>query len=123
MIDLENRYQILETNVGPVISESRVTVFDVLEAQENGQGLYEISMNYNLTPLQVETAFKYIAIHRERLLPILQEILVKAAEREAYYRAKQEELFGPFELLSPESLRQKILESKTRQNNGHHSRG
>lgn len=118
MIDLENRYQILETSVGPVISESRVTVFDVLEAQENGQGLYEISMNYNLTPLQVETAFKYIAIHRERLLPILQEILVKAAEREAYYRAKQDKIRAEIDALPPDPVRQRLNELRAKWNNG-----
>lgn len=121
MIDLENRYQILETNVGPVISESRVTVFDVLEAQENGQGLYEISMNYNLTPLQVETAFKYIAIHRERLLPILQEILVKAAEREAYYRAKQDKIRAEIDALPSDPVRQRLNELRAKWNNGNHT--
>lgn len=121
MIDLENRYQILETNVGPVISESRVTVFDVLEAQEIGQGLYEISMNYNLTPLQVETAFKYIAIHRERLLPILQEILAKAAEREAYYRAKQDKIRAEIDALPSDPVRQRLNELRAKWNNGNHT--
>lgn len=81
------RYTILETSIGPVISESRVTVYDVMIAHDEGLNLYEIATTYNLTPLQVETALDYITQHRERLEPELVEIRAKAAEREAYYRA------------------------------------
>lgn len=86
-IDLNNRYQIIESPLGPLISESRSTVFDVLEMQNKGRDLYEISMILNLTPLQVETAFRYIDQHREQLQPQLDEILRIAAERRQYYEA------------------------------------
>jgi uncharacterized protein (DUF433 family) len=58
------RYHIIESNLGPLISESRMTVYDVLEAQINGETLYEISMNRNLSPMQVQVAFEYIEQHR-----------------------------------------------------------
>jgi uncharacterized protein (DUF433 family) len=85
------RYHIIESELGPLISESRMTVYDVLEAQNDGQTLYEISMNRNLTPMQVQVAFDYIEQHRERLQAELDEILKKAAERKRYYDAIAEE--------------------------------
>jgi hypothetical protein len=92
MIDLKNRYQILETDLGPMISDSRSSVYDVMEMEEKGYDAAEIAMIFNLTPLQVQTALDYIVEHRERLTPILHELLHKKKEREAYYRAKQEDL-------------------------------
>jgi len=85
------RYHIIESDLGPLISESRMTVYDVLEAQNDGQTLYEISMNRNLTPMQVQVAFDYIEQHRERLQAELDEILRKAAERKRYYDTVAEE--------------------------------
>ncbi len=87
---LTDRYQIIETELGPVISESRTTVYDVMEAHDKGLDTYQICMTYNLTPLQVQTALDYIARHRARLEPVLREILRQAAEREAHYRAQAE---------------------------------
>ena len=93
MIELKDpaRYHIIESNVGPLISESRMTVYDVLEEQNYGVSLYEISMNRNLTPMQVQVAFDYIEQHRERLQAELDEILVIAAERKRHYDAVAEE--------------------------------
>lgn len=75
------RYHIIESDLGPLISESRSTVYDVLEAQNKGLDLYEISISYNLTPLQVETALQYIEQHRVQLQIELDEILKIATER------------------------------------------
>jgi uncharacterized protein (DUF433 family) len=86
------RYHIIESDLGPLISESRMTVYDVLEAQNDGQTLYEISMNRNLTPMQVQVAFDYIEQHREQLQVELDEILKKAAERKKHYDAIAEEI-------------------------------
>lgn len=69
-----------------------MTVYDVLEAQNSGQTLYEISMNRNLSPMQVQVAFEYIEQHRERLQAELEEILKVAAERKRYYDAIAEEI-------------------------------
>lgn len=81
------RYVILETDQGPMISESRVTVYDVMLLEARGRNLYEIATVLNLTPLQVGVALDYIAHHRETLESDLREIRVAMAEREAYYRA------------------------------------
>lgn len=89
MIDLKNRYHILETEMGLMISESRTSVLDVMEMEQRGLDMYEIAMVFNLTPVQVETAIEYIAENRERLTPVLEKALILKQEREAYYRAIQ----------------------------------
>lgn len=80
------RYTIVETDVGPLISESRVSVFDVMDAHDAGDSIYEIGLTFNLSPLQVETALEYISQHRAELEPQLTEINQQLAEREAFYR-------------------------------------
>lgn len=84
---LSTRYKIIETEIGPLISESRSTVFDVMELHDAGEPLYAISTILNLTPLQVQTALDYISQHREILAPQLAVILQQRIEREQYYRA------------------------------------
>lgn len=80
------RYAIIETDMGPLISDSRVSVFDVLEAHDAGDSKYQIGLTFNLSPLQVETALAYIAQHRADLEPQLAQIRQQLAEREAFYR-------------------------------------
>lgn len=84
--------RILETELGPMISESRSSVYDVLEAYDEGYSASEISNIYNLSPFQVKVALAYIAEHRAQLEPELKEILIKKAERERYYRALEAEI-------------------------------
>lgn len=90
---LQERYCIIESDMGPLISESRCTVFDVMELQEAGESLHAISAILNLTPLQVETALDYIRLHRARLEPQLADILRQRAEREIYYRSVANKIF------------------------------
>ncbi len=40
---LRNRYQIIETDSGLRISESRVMLFDVMEAHDAGDSIYQIA--------------------------------------------------------------------------------
>ena len=68
------RYGIIETDAGPLISESRVSVFDVMDAHDAGDSIYEIGLTFNLSPLQVETTLDYICQHRTELEPQLAEI-------------------------------------------------
>ena len=84
-------YTIIETDSGPIISDSRVTVFDVLEALQIGRSTYEICVIHNLTPLQVEVAFSYIATHRAALEAELSDIQARKAERAADARASAAE--------------------------------
>ena len=90
---LQARYRIIESDIGPLISESRCTVFDVMMLYDAGEALYGISTILNLTPLQVEIALDYIAQHRATLEPQVAEILRQRAERETYYRAIANEIF------------------------------
>lgn len=86
------RYTIIESDMGPMISESRVSVFDVMDAYDAGDSVHEIGLTFNLSPLQVETALAYISQHRARLGPQLAEIKQQLAEREAHYRRQAAQL-------------------------------
>lgn len=88
------RYAIVETGMGPLISESRVSVFDVLEAHDAGDSPYEIGLTFNLSPMQVETALVYITQNRAELEPQLAQIKQQLAEREAFYRRQAAEVDG-----------------------------
>jgi len=90
---LRTRYHIIESDIGPLISESRCTVFDVMMLYDAGESLHGISTILNLTPLQVEIALDYIAQHRATLEPQAAEILQQRAERETYYRAIANQIF------------------------------
>jgi uncharacterized protein (DUF433 family) len=78
--------------LGPLISESRVSVFDVMDAFDAGDSLYDICATFNLTPLQVETALAYIARHRAVLAPQLDQIRREQAAREEFYRSQASEV-------------------------------
>jgi uncharacterized protein (DUF433 family) len=87
---LRNRYQILETDSGLQISESRVMLFDVMESHDAGDSIYQIAQTFNLTPLQVQTAVEYIEAHRIALEPEFAKAIQLRQEREAYYRKQNE---------------------------------
>lgn len=94
MSELPNplRYTIIETVIGPLISESRVSVFDVMEAHDAGDSIYEIALTFNLSPMQVETALAYISQRRHELEPQLAEIKRALVTREAYYRGQAKQI-------------------------------
>lgn len=87
---LRTRYQILETDIGLQISESRVMLFDVMEMRNRGDSIYEIAQTFNLTPLQVAIAVEYIETHRPTLEPEFAKAIRLREEREAYYRKQNE---------------------------------
>jgi len=80
---------IIETKGGPMISNSRVSVYDVMEVYDDGSLPYEIPQIYNLSPHQVKVALQYIEAHREILEPKLKKILARKVERERNGRAYQ----------------------------------
>lgn len=80
------RYQILETESGLQISDSRVLLFDVMEAYDAGESIYQICETFNLTPLQVKIAVAYIEKHRAALEPELVKAIQFRKEREVYHR-------------------------------------
>ena len=86
-----NRYHIFEGDNGLHISESRVLLFDVMEAHDEGDSIYEISSTFNLTPLQVQTAVDYIEAHRAALEPRFVKAIQRREERREYYDKLLEE--------------------------------
>jgi|GEM_PF-2271849 len=77
---------IIETEGAPMISHSRVSIYDVMEVYDDGSSASEIREIYNLSSYQVKVALQYIEAHREKLEPALKEALLQKAERERYYR-------------------------------------
>lgn len=88
---LHDRYQIFEGENGLQISESRVLLFDVMAAHDEGDSIYEISRTFNLTPLQVQTAVDYIERHRTALEPEFAKAIQRREERREYYDKLAEE--------------------------------
>lgn len=80
-------YKILETELGPMISHSRKSVYDVLLSQKEGNDFFALCVIHELRPLQVQIALDYIEAHRAELEADLVVILKMKAERRAYYEA------------------------------------
>jgi len=104
-IDWSKRYQILDMGSGLQISESRVMLFDVMEAYDEGDSVYQISQTFNLTPLQAQTAIDYIEKHRTALEPEFAKAIQLRKEREEYYRALAEERWAKIAQLPMTPLR------------------
>lgn len=115
---LRNRYQILETDSGLQISESRVMLFDVMEAHDAGDSIYQISDTFNLTPLQVEIAVDYIEKNRAALAPEFAKAIQLRQEREAYHRKQNEAVWERIAKapMTPERAAVYALLDKYRQN-------
>jgi len=111
------RYQIVEANGTLMISESRVSLFDVMILHDEGDSIYEISATYNLTPLQVKTAVEYIEKHRATLEPELVEAIRVREERERYYRALEKEIWEKIaqQPMTPQRAAFYALREKNRQ--------
>jgi len=110
---------IIESDIGPVISESRVSVYDVMEAYDAGHSIYEIHQIYNLSSHQIEVALAYIEQHRARLVSELKEIRAKLAEREKHYRALAAEREKQTTLeMTPERIALKSLIAESRRTRG-----
>lgn len=103
-------YEIIETPFAPIIGGTRMSVYDILLAQKEGDSLYEICGIYGLMPLEVQVAFEYIEENREKLEAALPEILAKKAENERYHRAIQAELWKEIRALPMTPERQAFYE-------------
>ena len=111
--------KIIESDIGPMISESRVSVYDVMEAHDEGYSVREIRDIYNLSFYQVEVALDYIKEHRTQLEPKLKEIQIRLAEREQYYRALAAERERQIpSVMTPERKALKALIEKSRRERG-----
>lgn len=80
-------YAIRETDSGPMISHSRISVYDIMESQQKGHDFFTLCIIYELRPIQVQIALDYIAENHLVLETELREIVVKKAEQRAKYEA------------------------------------
>ena len=80
-------YKTLESDIGPMVSESRTSVYDILLSQQEGDDFYAICVIHNLKPLQVQVALEYIEKHPAQLEAELPALLAQKAENERYHRA------------------------------------
>jgi uncharacterized protein (DUF433 family) len=111
--------RIIESDLGPMISNSRVSVYDVMEAYDEGYNASEIRDTYNLSPHQVEVALTYIKDHRTKLEPELKEVQRKQAENEAYHRALVAEREKHFvREMTPERIKFNELLERSRRSRG-----
>ena len=114
-----NIIKIIESDIGPMISESRASVYDVMDAYDEGYNSSQIGDIYNLSPYQVEVALDYINEHRVKLEPELKEIKIRLAERERYYRALAAERERQIpSVMTPERKELKALIEKSRRERG-----
>jgi uncharacterized protein (DUF433 family) len=93
------RYRVVETEVGPQVSESRAMVYDILDYHNQGATRGEIALYLNLKMPQVDVALEYIEQHRAVLEAELVEIKAFNAKEEAKYRARQEEIKAKLQAL------------------------
>ncbi|MFZ4664709.1 MAG: hypothetical protein ACOYNY_47395 [Caldilineaceae bacterium] len=110
-------YSVVETEIGPMVGESRTSVYDVLLSLKEGEGFYALCMIHNLKPAQVHATLDYIALHREQLEAELPELLAKKAENERYHRAiaaEREKLIAQLPM-SPKRKALEELRAKHRQ--------
>lgn len=80
-------YRVIETEIGPMVGQSRTSVYDVLLSLKQGDDFFAICVIHNLKPVQVHTALEYIEAHRQQLEAELPALLAKKAENERYHRA------------------------------------
>jgi len=113
-------YKIIETDLGPLISHSRTSVYDVMLAQNEGQDFYQICVTYNLRPLQVQLALAYIEQNRAILEPELAEVVEKKEKQERYYRALAKDIQKKIDQLpmTPKRAKFYALRDKHRRRRG-----
>jgi len=80
-------YKIIETGSGPMISHSRISVYDIMISQQDGSDFFALCTIHELRPIQVQIALDYISTHRADLESDLAMILPKKIKQRAYYEA------------------------------------
>ena len=85
-------YHIKETEIGPIISHSRVSVYDVLQACNDGHSLLEICTLLNLRPVQVQIALEHIETNKSILESELAVIKQIALKRNTHHRLIAEKI-------------------------------
>lgn len=80
-------YSVVETDLGPMVGQSRTSIYDLLLSLNEGEDFFALCVIHNLKPVQVQVALEYIDEHRAALEAELPVLLAKKAENERYHRA------------------------------------
>jgi uncharacterized protein (DUF433 family) len=109
---------IIRTERGLTISDTRITIYDVMDHLVAGRPLTLILNWLPLTETQLETALAYINANRAEVEAEYQEVLKTADEIRQYWEKRNRERFARIAALSPqpgqEALWEKLQTQKAR---------
>ncbi|MDX1961896.1 MAG: DUF433 domain-containing protein [Pirellulales bacterium] len=81
-----NNSPIINRGRGPEISGTRITVYDILDYQQQGWTPLQVAALFRISSKKIQAAFEYIELHRESVLAEYQQILARQ-ENYAYQPA------------------------------------
>jgi uncharacterized protein (DUF433 family) len=109
---------IIRTEQGLTISDTRITIYDVMDHLVAGRPLTLILNWLPLTETQLETALDYINANRAEVEAEYQEVLKTADEIRQYWEERNRERFARIAALPPqpgqEALWEKLQTQKAR---------
>jgi uncharacterized protein (DUF433 family) len=109
---------IIRTEQGLTISDTRITIYDVMDHLVAGRPLTLILNWLPLTETQLETALAYINANRAEVEAEYQEVLKTADEIRQYWEKRNRERFARIAALPPqpgqEALWEKLQTQKAR---------
>ena len=109
---------IIRTEQGLTISDTRITIYDVMDHLVAGRPLTLILNWLPLTETQLETALAYINANRAEVEAEYQEVLKTADEIRQYWEERNRERFARIAALPPqpgqEALWEKLQTQKAR---------
>jgi len=109
---------IIRTEQGLTISDTRITIYDVMDHLVAGRPLTLILNWLPLTETQLETALAYINANRAEVEAEYQEVLKTADEIRQYWEERNRERFARIVALPPqpgqEALWEKLQTQKAR---------
>jgi len=109
---------IIRTEQGLTISDTRITIYDVMDHLVAGRPLTLILNWLPLTETQLETALDYINANRAEVEAEYQEVLKTADEIRQYWEKRNRERFARIAALPPqpgqEALWEKLQTQKAR---------
>ena len=85
---------IIETDRGPTISGTRITVFSIMDSLKSGHSHNSIRELFFISDEQLDAVLKYISDHREAIESEYAEIVRRSEQRRATYERV-------FRMLSP----------------------
>jgi len=101
---------IIRTEQGLTISDTRITIYDVMDHLVAGRPLTLILNWLPLTETQLETALAYINANRAEVEAEYQEVLKTADEIRQYWEERNRERFARIAALPPQPGREALWE-------------